>query len=152
MGKSDRERRHQANLERIGRLQKVVGRGDCMRIDHEGTLFERARLMAEEYRSHGATEDGLAAFDRLLRVAENRSSTHGRDVAAFIAAVWGQQPLPIRTLRGLDTATGDDMLAVLDAFRHARLNLAEHVEGGPRRVARAVQQWLPSRAAAPAAP
>ena len=30
----------------------------------------------------------------------------------------------------------DDMLAVLDAFRYARLNLVEHVEGGPRRVSR----------------
>ena len=152
MGKSDRERGHRANLERINRVQQVVGRGDCMRIDHEGTLLERARLMAEEYRSHEATEAGLAALDRLLRAAEEPGSPHGRDVAAFISAIWGHQPLAIDALRVLDTGTGDDMIAVLDAWRFARLNLVEHVEGGPRRVARAVGHWLPRLAAAPATP
>ena len=49
--------------------------------------------------------------------------------------------LPLVTLRGLDLATGDDMLLVLDAFRHARLNLAEHVEGGPERVGRVLRGW-----------
>ncbi len=44
------------------------------------------------------------------------------------------------------------MLAVLDAYRFARLNLVEHVEGGPRRVARIVGQWLPRLAPAPASP
>ncbi|WBY02735.1 hypothetical protein PE066_04120 [Ramlibacter tataouinensis] len=152
MGKSDRERRHRANLERINRIQQVVGRGDCMRVDHEGTLLERARLMADEYRSHQATEAGLLAFARLLRVAEEQVSPHARDVAVFISAVWSNQPLPIATLRGLDIATGDDMLAVLDAWRFARLNLVEHVEGGPRRVAHVVGRWLPRLAPAPAAP
>lgn len=150
MGKSERERRHRANLERINRIQQVVGQGDCMRIDHEGTLLERARLMSEEYRSHGATEAGLAAFHRLLCTAADRGSPHGRDVAAFVSALWSNQPLAMATLRGLDTATGDDMLAVLDAWRFARLNLVEHVEGGPRRVAQVVGQWLPSRAPVPA--
>ncbi|WP_332816379.1 DUF7673 family protein [Ramlibacter sp.] len=152
MGKSDRERRHRANLERINRVQQVVGRGDCLRVDHEGTLLERARLMAEEYRSHEATEAGLAAFGRLLRAAEEPGFPHGRDVAAFVSAVWSSQPLAMATLRGLDTATGDDMMAVLDAYRFARLDLVEHVEGGPRRVARVVGQWLPRLAAAPATP
>jgi hypothetical protein len=45
MGKSERERRHQANLDRINRVQLVCGSGDRLRIDHEGTMFERARML-----------------------------------------------------------------------------------------------------------
>jgi hypothetical protein len=141
MNQAERERRHQANLERIAQVQVVVGRADRARVDHEGTFFERLRLMEEELSSHRATELGLAAFDRLLRAAEERSSAQSRDIVAFVAAVWNNRPLPLLTLRGLDAAAGDDMLLVLDAFRHARLNLVEHVQGGPRRVARLLQQW-----------
>jgi hypothetical protein len=141
MSKDERERRHQANLERIQSVQRVVGRADRLRIDHEGTLFERARLTSEEICSHLATESGLAAFDRLLRRAEERDVRQSRDIVRFVAAVWNQQPLALATLRGLEQPIGDDMLAVLDAFRHARLNLAEHVEGGPRRVARVLRKW-----------
>jgi hypothetical protein len=141
MKHAERERRHQAALQRINRTQLVVGRGDRLRIDHEGTLLERARLMVEEMRSHLATEQGLAAFDRLLRLAEEHSSPHTADILLFVAAVWGNKPLPLSVLRGLDATVGDDMLAVLDAFRYARLNLAEHVEGGPQRVARVLRKW-----------
>ena len=56
MGKTDRERRHEANLERINRVQLVCGTGDRMRVDHEGTVLERARMMVEEMSSHQATE------------------------------------------------------------------------------------------------
>lgn len=140
MGKADRERRHRASLDRINQVQLVVGRGDRMRVDHEGTLLERARMLAEEMRSHEATELGLAAFDRLLRQAEERETRHTRDIVAFVAAVWSNRPLPLNTLRGLDAATGDDMLAVLDAFRYARVDLVETVDGGPRRVARLLNE------------
>jgi hypothetical protein len=140
MDKSDRERRHQASLEQIQHVQLVVGRGDRLRIDHEGTLLERARMTSAELSSHEATERGLAAFDRLLLLAERGNSPHVRDIVAFVAAVWSNKPLPLATLRCVEEAIGDDMLAVLDAFRHARLNLAEHVEGGPRRVARIVDK------------
>jgi hypothetical protein len=93
-------------------------------------------MLAEEMRSHDATERGLAAFDRLLRRAEERDARHTRDILAFVSAVWSNRPLPLNTLRGLDGDVGDDMLAVLDAFRYARLDLVEAVDGGPRRVAR----------------
>ena len=136
MNHGERERRHRASLERINQVQLVVGRGDRMRVDHEGTLLERARMFSEEIRSHDATEQGLAAFDRLLRRAEERDARHRRDILAFVQAVWNNRPLPLNTLRGLDADVGDDMLAVLDAFRYARLDLVEAVEGGPRRVAR----------------
>jgi hypothetical protein len=141
MGKTERERRHQVNLDRINRVQLVAGSGDRMRIDHEGTLLERARMMCEEISSHEATEQGLAAFDRLLRRAEERDARHRRDILFFVAAVWNNKPLPLVTLRGLEQSVGDDMLAVLDAFRYGRLNLPEHVEGGPRRVAKALKDW-----------
>lgn len=140
MSKAERERRHRANLERINRVQLVVGRGDRMRVDHEGTLFERARMVTEEMSSHSATESGLAALDRLLQQVEEPGARNGPDILAFVAAIWSNQPLPLATLRGLDQAVGDDMLEVLDAFRHARLNLVEHVAGGPARVARVLRQ------------
>lgn len=140
MNDVERDRRHQANLERINCVQLVVGRGDRLRVDHEGTVLERARLMEEEICSHAATERGLAAFDRLLRLAEERQSRHVDDVLRFIDAVWSREPLPLSTLRGLDQETGDDMLAVLDAFRYARLSLVEHVAGGPVRLARLLRR------------
>ena len=140
MGKSERERRHQANLERINRVQLVCGTGDRMRVDHEGTLLERARMIEEELSSHLATELGLAAFDRLLRRAEERDVRHRRDILAFVAAVWINKALPLVTLRGLEQSVGDDMMAGREAFRDGRLNLAEHGEGGPRRVARVLKE------------
>ena len=140
MGKAERQRRHEASMERIQRMQRVVGQGDRLRVDHEGTVLERARLMMEEIRSHQATEAGLAAFDRLLRVAEEHHPRYQRDVICFLAAIWNNQSLPLVTLRGLDQAVGDDMVAVLDAFRYGRINLAEQVEGGPARVVRAVRK------------
>lgn len=146
MNNAERERRHNASLERINRVQLVVGRGDRMRVDHEGTLLERARMFGEELRSHDATERGLAAFDRLLRRAEERDVRHTRDILAFVSAVWSNRPLPLNTLRGLDVEVGDDMLAVLDAFRFARLDLVEAVEGGPRRVARLLKERKLSKA------
>jgi hypothetical protein len=146
MNHAERERRHHASLERINRVQLVVGRGDRMRVDHEGTLLERARMLGEEIRSHEATELGLGAFDRLLRLAEERDARHSRDILAFVSALWNNRPLPLNTLRGLDAPVGDDMLAVLDAFRYARLDLVEAVEGGPRRVARLLNERKLSRA------
>lgn len=141
MGKSERERRHQANLERINLAQRVIGKGDRMRVDHEGTLLDRARMLEEEISSHLATERGLAALDRLLRRAEDRRDNDGRDIAAFITAVWHQQPLRLATLRGVESGVADDMLTVLDAFRHSRLTLPEHVDGGVRRVTKVLDAW-----------
>lgn len=139
MTQAERERRHQQNLDRINAVQVVVGCGDRARVDHEGTLLERARLFEEEIAAHQATEHGLAALDRLLLVAADRPSAAAREVAAFIAAVRDHEPLPLDRLRGLETSIGDDMLAVLDAWRHARLNLVESVKGGARRVAKVLE-------------
>lgn len=149
MTKSERERRHQASLERINQVQLVVGRGDRMRVDHEGTLLERARMLAAEMSAHTATERGLAALDRLLRVAQDPQEPHARDVLDFITSVWNHKPLSLLTLRAVDESTGDDMLAVLDAFRHGRLNLVENVDGGPHRVSRILKRGYAARTSAP---
>jgi len=135
MSKAERERRHQAQLARIEQVQRVIGRGDRMRVDHEGTLLERARLLVEELRSYDATERGLEAFDRLLQRLEE-PGRHAREIREFLLAVCEHKPLALKSLRGLEQEVGDDMLAVLDAYRHARLTLAEQVRGGPARVAR----------------
>lgn len=136
MNQAERERRHRANLERVNRVQLVVGTGDKARVDHEGTLLERARLMVEEIRSHEAGERGLAAFERLLRLAEEGPAGGGRQAGDFVAAVWDDQPLRPSALRAAGAELGEDMLAVLDALRYGRITLSEHVRGGPRRVMR----------------
>jgi len=139
MNQAERERRHRANLQRVNQVQLVVGTGDRARIDHEGTLLERARLMVEELRSHEATERGLAAFDRLLRRAEEGQSPAARQAGDFIATVWEDQPLRPSTLRAAGEL-GEDMVAVLAGLRYGRFTLAEQVRGGPRRVVRLLER------------
>jgi len=145
MSKAERQRRHQVQLASIDQVQRIVGRGDRTRVDHEGTLLERAHLMVQELRSYEATERGLEAFDRLLHRAEE-PGPHAREVREFLLAVCENKPLALQCLRGLAPEVGDDMLAVLDAYRHARLTLAEHVEGGPARVARVLDRRSLARA------
>jgi hypothetical protein len=140
MKQAERERRHQQNLQRIQHVQQLVGVGDRTRIDHEGTLIEQARMFEEEICSHRATEEGLAALGRLLRLLEEGMSPHVRDVATFVTAIREGTALPLRTLRGLDGTTADEMLAVLDAFRYGRVSLVEDVEGGARRVGKALEK------------
>lgn len=140
MKQAERERRHQQNLQRIQHVQQLVGVGDRTRIDHEGTLITQARMLEEEICSHRATEAGLAALARLLRLLEEGMSRHLRETATFVTAVRDGTPLPLQLLRGPDVETADDMLAVLDAFRHGRVSLVEHVEGGAKRVAKALEK------------
>lgn len=140
--RAERERQHQANLQRIGEVQLVVGRGDRTRIDHEGSLLEQARMWAEEIGSHEATERGLAALERLLRLAAERQSTQARNCFEFLRALREQRAFPLPLLRGVEREVGDDMLAVLDAYRYARVSLIEQVEGGARRVGKVIDRWL----------
>ncbi|HEY8050395.1 MAG TPA: hypothetical protein VIE63_14570 [Ramlibacter sp.] len=135
MTQNDRERQHRARLAQIEAVQVVAGSGDAARVNHERTLIERARMFAEELASHEATERGLIALDRLLRAVEEGSSPYVRDIGHFIEAVWNNKPLALPALRGVDKATADAMMDVLDAWRYARVNLAECVRGGPRRIA-----------------
>ena len=136
---NDRERQHRARLAQIEAVQVVAGSGDAARVNHERTLIERARMFAEELASHEATERGLVALDRLLRAVEDGSSPHVRDIGHFIEAVWNNKPLALAALRGVDKPTADGMMDVLDAWRYARVNLAECVKGGPRRIAQVLR-------------
>jgi len=140
MSQAERIRRHHARIEAINRLEIPVGTGDRLRIDHLGTLLERARLVAEECCAYEATERGLAALDRLLSLAQERISPQSREVAGFIAAIWNGKPLSLSALRAVDGATADDMLAVLDAFRWGRVSLVENVDGGAKRVSKALEK------------
>jgi hypothetical protein len=146
MTKAERERQHQARLQRINQVQVVCGRGDRARLDHERTLLERARMMQEEICSHEAAERGLAAFERLLRMAEERASPHAQGIMVFLDAVWNDKPLPLTVLRVPDASIGDEMLAVLDAYRYARLSLPNEIEGGARRVVKVLAARRPETA------
>ena len=135
MTQNDRERRHRARLAQIEAVQVVGGTGDGLRVNHERTLIERARMMAEEVCSHAATERGLQALERLLRAAEDSQSPYRADIGHFVEAIWNNKPLALTSMRGVDKRTADDMVEVIDAWRFARVNLVEHVAGGPRRIA-----------------
>jgi hypothetical protein len=141
MNEGERRLQHQARLEQISRMQRVTGTGDFARVDQEGTTIERARMFDEEMCAHEATERGLAAFERLLQLVELPESPHARAAAELLAAVWRDEPLSLRRLRGLELGLSDDMVAVIDAFRYARLSLADQVEGGGIRLARALRIW-----------
>lgn len=137
MTQGERERRHARRLQQINIVQVISGRGDGARIDHEATVLERARLLDEEIASHTITESGLAAFDRLLRAIESSGPRASPALVQVIDAVWNRKAIPIMLLRELPAGTGDDVIAMLDAFRLARVDLVEQVRGGARRVARA---------------
>lgn len=139
MTRNDRERQHRARLSQIEAVQVVAGTGDRARVNHERTLIERARMLAEELGSHRATENGLKALDRLLSRIERGGVSTPQDIGTFLEAVWNNKPLALGVLRAVDARTSDDMLEVLDAWRFARIPLAEHVKGGPRRLAQALK-------------
>lgn len=135
---NNRNRLHQSRVAQVASVQVVTGRGQRARVDHEATLLERARLLSYELSSHEVTERGLESLDRLLRRIEEGKAAQAQDVRSFIDAIWNNKPLDLLLLRGVDAAVADDMVAVLDAHRYARFNLVEQVEGGPRRVTRAL--------------
>jgi len=135
MSAAERESRHQARLQSINRIQIVVGRGDRARVDHEGTLLERARLVAAELRAHACTEDGLRACESLLRHAEEHGpGTH--EVVALLVALRDARPLQPHWLRAVPDDVAEDLLAVLDAWRRARVDLLSQLPGSAQRLAR----------------
>jgi hypothetical protein len=134
MKAEEREKLHRSRLAQIERVQVVAGSGNEARVNHERTLIERARLMGEEIQSHLATERGIEAFERLVDHAADRKCPYRRDIAQFLESVWNGKPLALGTLRVPDARIGDDMIAVLDAYRHGRCDLALLADGGPRRV------------------
>lgn len=90
-----------------------------------------------------ATEVGVAAFARLLALAEDSNSGQIRRVAAFLASAYNGQAFPLDhyELRAVDVGIGDDMLQCLDALRWARADLHTLVPDGDARLRRVIQLW-----------
>ena len=139
MTHTDRARQHRVCFVLFVVVLVVAGTVDQALIYHDRTLIERARLMADEYGSHASTERGLEALDRLVRAGEEGELPHRRESGQFFEAVCNNKPMALAILRAVDRRTADDMLDGLDAWRWARVNLAEGVKGGPRRIATALR-------------
>ncbi len=94
-------------------------------------------------RSPAATATGAQAFERLLRLAEERDSGQIARVARFLAATFNGQAFPFDPfeLRAVDVAITDDMLQCLDALRWGRADLHTLVHDGDRRVQAVIARW-----------
>jgi len=101
-----------------------------------------ARAEANENRADIATAAGAQALARLLTLAETRDSGQIRRVALFIGACWnGARHFDLFELRGLDAEISDDMLAVLDALRWARVAVEDLVPDGDKRIQKVLIAW-----------
>ena len=96
-----------------------------------------------EQRATAAQAKAAQAFERLLALAEERSSGQGRRVAGFLASTFNGEAFPfdLFELRALDIAISDDMLLCLDALRWGKLDLHGLVPDGERRVMRVLEAW-----------
>jgi hypothetical protein len=94
-------------------------------------------------RADEATRQGAQAFERLLRLAEERDSGQIPRVARFIAATYNGEDFKFDPfeLRAVDIAISDDMLRCLDALRWARADLYALVPDGDARVRAVIDRW-----------
>lgn len=94
-------------------------------------------------RADEATRQGAQAFERLLRLAEERDSGQIPRVARFIAATYNGEVFEFNPfeLRAVDIAISDDMLRCLDALRWARADLYTLVPDGDARVRAVIDRW-----------
>lgn len=102
-----------------------------------------AAFEQERERSDAATARGAVAFERLLKLAEERDSGQVARVAGFIASVHDGATFrwdPFE-LRMLDVEISDDMLACLDALRWGQQDLHRLVPDGERRVLQVLRAW-----------
>ena len=110
-------------------------------MDHQHDLALQWSALAR--RSQEATRQGALAFERLLRLAEQRESSQTVRIVHFLAAVYDSDEFdwePIE-LRAVDTAISDDMLACLDALRWGRADLHTLVPNGETRLLAALRHW-----------
>lgn len=88
-------------------------------------------------RRSGTTEAAaVAAYERLLQLAEAGLSGQARTVARFVAATFDGQsfrfdPFDLRTV---DVSIADDMLVCLDALRWGKADLYKLVPDGYSRI------------------
>jgi len=106
---------------------------------------EEIEAALDEYqtRSRAATAGGAQAYERLLRLAEERDSGQIVRVVRFLAATYNGQafPLDLFEMRAVDVAISDDMLQCLDALRWGRADLYALVPDGDRRMQAVIARW-----------
>lgn len=98
----------------------------------------------QEYASRAstATTKGSHALERLIQLAETRQSGQIERIARFIGGVWnGKRHFDLYDLRALDIEISDDMLAVLDALRWAKVSIGDLVPDGDRRIQAVLTAW-----------
>lgn len=138
MEKRAREEQHHDALQRVKRW---VARDDDGDEDLEGTKEIHDKLARLEVAGFAATENGIAAFERLLHLAETRSSGQIRYIAEFLAAAWGVTHLHLDTLKGLDEEIGADMIAVLNSVRWHRVGVYAMAVDARKRVPAVLKAW-----------
>ena len=100
------------------------------------------QLRDYEARASAATGQGAQALERLLRLAETRQSGQIERVASFLGGVWnGKRHFDLYDLRALDVEISDDMLAVLDALRWAKVAIGDMLPNGDRRIGAVLTRW-----------
>ena len=94
-------------------------------------------------RSRQATQGGVQAFARLLKLAEERDSGQIPRVARFVAAIYNGEAFPfdLFELRAVEIAISDDMLCCMDALRWGRADLHTLVADGDARVRAVIDRW-----------
>jgi hypothetical protein len=101
-----------------------------------------AQMQDYAARATEATTKGVTALGRLLTLAETRQSGQIEHIASFLGAVWnGKRHFDLYELRALDVAISDDMLAVLDALRWAKLSVGDMVPSGDLRIEAVLTAW-----------
>ena len=92
--------------------------------------------------SSAATAKGAYALERLLHLAETRRSGQIERIASFLGGVWnGKRHFDLYDLRALDIEISDDVLAVLDALRWAKVAIGDLVPNGDRRIEAVLTAW-----------
>jgi len=100
-------------------------------------------ISACEVRAREATRAGALAFERLLKLAEERHSGQIPRIARFLTAVYNGQAFPfdLFELRAVDLAISDGMLSCLDALRWGRADLYTLISDGDARVRGVIDRW-----------
>lgn len=90
-----------------------------------------------------ATQAGVQAFARLLKLAEERDSGQIPRIARFLAATYNGQAfqLDLFELRAVDVVISNDMLCCLDALRWGRADLHTLIPDGDARVRAVIERW-----------
>ncbi len=117
---------------------------DSLKDKEQKTRWEesKAKRLICNQRATDATLVGAEAFDRLLCLAESRQSGQIRRIALFIGACWnGCRHFDFYDFRSLDVEIGDDMMAVLDALRWAKVSVEDLAPNGYKRIVNVLEIW-----------